>query len=96
MCTVCLTAQFRVFAGMSSNFEVALRYCGVSVLFCIVFGGYVLSVDKMIQDVPWVGWIAVSTILSLNPRCIVLLTLSSTQLQLYTHTKLSWPPNSTT
>lgn len=44
---------------MSSNFEVALRYCGVSVLFCIVFGGYVLSVDKMIQDVPWVGWIAV-------------------------------------
>lgn len=45
---------------MSSNFEVALRYCGVSVLFCIVFGGYVLSVDKMIQDVPWVGWLAVS------------------------------------
>ncbi|KAJ5369504.1 hypothetical protein N7509_014116 [Penicillium cosmopolitanum] len=60
-CTVCLTAQFRVFAAMSSNFEVALRYCGVSVLFCIVFGGYVLSVDKMIQDVPWVGWIAYIT-----------------------------------
>lgn len=45
---------------MSSNFEIALRYCGVSVLFCIVFGGYVLSVDKMIQNVPWVGWLAVS------------------------------------
>jgi ATP-binding cassette subfamily G (WHITE) protein 2 (SNQ2) len=40
---------------------VALRYCGVSVLFCIVFGGYVLSVDKMIQDVPWVGWLAYTT-----------------------------------
>ncbi|KAJ5112048.1 hypothetical protein N7532_000093 [Penicillium argentinense] len=61
ICTVCLTAQFRVFAAMSSNFEVALRYCGVSVLFCIVFGGYVLSVDKMLQDVPWVGWIAYIT-----------------------------------
>ncbi|KAJ6004038.1 hypothetical protein N7522_005683 [Penicillium canescens] len=61
MCTICLTAQFRVFAALSQNFEVALRYCGVSVLFCIVFGGYVLSVDKMIQDVPWVGWIAYTT-----------------------------------
>jgi ATP-binding cassette subfamily G (WHITE) protein 2 (SNQ2) len=60
-CTVCLTAQFRVFAALSNNFEVALRYCGVSVLFCIVFGGYVLSVDKMIQDVPWVGWLAYTT-----------------------------------
>lgn len=49
-----------MFAAASSNFEVALRYCGVSVLFCIVFGGYVLSVDKLIEDVPWVGWIAVS------------------------------------
>lgn len=30
-------------------------------MFCIVFGGYVLSVDKMIQDVPWVGWLAYTT-----------------------------------
>jgi hypothetical protein len=28
-------------------------------MLCVVFGGYVLSVDKMIADVPWVGWIAV-------------------------------------
>lgn len=59
-CTVCMTSQFRVFAGVSQSFEVALRYCGVSILLCVVFGGYVLSIDKMIQDVPWVGWIAVS------------------------------------
>ncbi|PKY00175.1 pleiotropic drug resistance protein, ABC superfamily [Aspergillus campestris IBT 28561] len=61
MCTICLTAQFRLFAAASSNFEVALRYCGVSVLFCIVFGGYVLSIDRLIEDVPWVGWIAYTT-----------------------------------
>lgn len=60
MCTVCVTSQFRLFAAASPNFEVALRYCGVSVLFCIVFGGYVLSIDRLIEDVPWVGWIAVS------------------------------------
>lgn len=51
-CTICLTSQFRVFAAMSGNFEVALRYRGVSVLLYIVFGGYVLAVDKVIQDVP--------------------------------------------
>ncbi|KAE8144705.1 ABC-2 type transporter-domain-containing protein [Aspergillus avenaceus] len=61
LCTICLTSQFRLFAAASSNFEVALRYCGVSVLFCIVFGGYVLSVDRMIDKVPWVGWIAYTT-----------------------------------
>ncbi|KAJ5112926.1 hypothetical protein N7456_001460 [Penicillium angulare] len=61
MDTICLTAQFRVFAALSPNFEVALRYCGVSVLFCIVFGGYVLSIDNMIKEVPWVGWIAYTT-----------------------------------
>lgn len=59
MCTICLTAQFRVFAAFSKDFEVALRYCGISVLFCIVFAGYTLSVDKLMNDVPWVGWIAV-------------------------------------
>lgn len=59
MCTICLTAQFRLFAAASSNFEVALRYTGFVVMLCVVFGGYVLSVDKMIADVPWVGWIAV-------------------------------------
>ncbi|GKZ38311.1 hypothetical protein AbraIFM66950_010441 [Aspergillus brasiliensis] len=60
-CTICLTSQFRLFAAVSPNFEVALRYCGVSVLFCIVFGGYVLSIDRMIEDAPWVGWIAYLT-----------------------------------
>ncbi|KAL4961889.1 putative ABC multidrug transporter [Aspergillus stella-maris] len=61
MCTISLTAQFRFFAAASSNFEVALRYTGFLVLLCIVFGGYVLSVDKMMADVPWVGWIAYIT-----------------------------------
>ncbi|KAL5364493.1 ABC-2 type transporter-domain-containing protein [Aspergillus floccosus] len=61
LCTICVTALFRLFAAFSPNFEVALRYCGVSVLFCIVFGGYVLSIDRLINDVPWVGWIAYVT-----------------------------------
>lgn len=54
-----MTGQFRLFAAISPDFAVALRYCGVSVLCYIVFSGYLLSVDKLISDVPWVGWIAV-------------------------------------
>ncbi|KAL4783892.1 ABC-2 type transporter-domain-containing protein [Aspergillus varians] len=61
MCTISSTAQFRLFAAASSNFEVALRYTGFVVLLCIVFGGYVLSVDKLMADVPWVGWMAYIT-----------------------------------
>lgn len=80
-----MTAQFRVFAGLSNNFEVALRYCGVSVLFCIVFGGYVLSVDKMIQDVPWVGWIAVRLVIQTGIYEQILILTQYTTPALYTY-----------
>lgn len=59
MCTVTMTGQFRVFAAVSTDFEVALRYCGVSVLFSMVFCGYLISLDKLMSNVPWVGWISV-------------------------------------
>lgn len=66
MCTIAMTGQFRVFASVSTDFEAALRYCGVSVLFSIVFSGYLLSVDKLMSDVPWVGWIAVCQALEIS------------------------------
>lgn len=62
MCTVTMTGQFRAFAAVSTDFEVALRYCGVSVLFCMVFCGYLISLDKLMSNVPWVGWISVRSI----------------------------------
>ena len=55
-----MTAQYRLFGAVSPSFEVAVRYAGVSVLLCIIYGGYVLPVDRLISDVPWVGWLAVS------------------------------------
>lgn len=54
-----MTGQFRTFAAVSTDFEVALRYCGVSVLFCMVFCGYLISLDQLMENVPWVGWISV-------------------------------------
>lgn len=60
--TICFTSQFRVFGALSPNFEVALRYCGVSLLIAVIFGGYLIPLDQLISDVPWVGWLAVSLI----------------------------------
>lgn len=57
--TVCFTQMYRLFAAASSSFELALRYCGVMLLACILFGGYLYPLSKLFEDVPWVAWIAV-------------------------------------
>lgn len=44
---------------MSPNFEVALRYCGVLLLIYIIWGGYVISGENLMSQVPWFGWISV-------------------------------------
>jgi ATP-binding cassette subfamily G (WHITE) protein 2 (SNQ2) len=49
-----------MFAALSPSFELALRYCGVFLLACILFGGYLYPSRKLLVDVPWVGWIEVS------------------------------------
>ncbi|PGH03704.1 hypothetical protein AJ79_07286 [Helicocarpus griseus UAMH5409] len=54
------TSQFRLFAAFS-NFEVALRYCGVIFLIAITYSGYLLPLNRLISQVPWVGWIAYTT-----------------------------------
>lgn len=59
LCALSLTGLYRVLAEMSPSFEVAMRYCGVNLLIGIIFGGYMLPLDKLIKDVPWVGWFAV-------------------------------------
>ena len=55
------TASYRVFGALSPQLEVALRFCGVYLIIAVACGGYVRSVERMISEVPWVGWLAVST-----------------------------------
>ncbi|KFA53886.1 hypothetical protein S40293_08246 [Stachybotrys chartarum IBT 40293] len=55
------TAFYRAFGAVSPRLEVALRYCGLVMLIGIIFGGYVRSVERLIEDVPWVGWLAYIT-----------------------------------
>lgn len=52
-------AFYRMFGAASPTLEVALRYCGIFVLVAMLFGGYIRSVDSLIREVPWVGWLAV-------------------------------------
>lgn len=57
---VACTSEFRVFAAISPSFEVALRYCGIVMLIAIIYSGYLIPLDNLIANVPWVGWLAVS------------------------------------
>ncbi|GAB7362987.1 hypothetical protein MBLNU230_g3282t1 [Neophaeotheca triangularis] len=59
--TVCFTQLYRVFAAASPSFELALRYCGVLLLACILFGGYLYPLGRLFEDVPWVAWLAYLT-----------------------------------
>ncbi|KFY17638.1 hypothetical protein V491_04960 [Pseudogymnoascus sp. VKM F-3775] len=56
--SICMTAQYRFIGSMSPNFEVALRYCGVLLLIYIIWGGYVISGENLMSQVPWFGWIS--------------------------------------
>lgn len=56
--TIALTALYRMFAAISPNYEVAIRYCGLSLLVYIIYGGYVMSLDRLMSDAPWFGWFA--------------------------------------
>ncbi|PGH26822.1 hypothetical protein AJ80_01401 [Polytolypa hystricis UAMH7299] len=57
---VAQTSQFRMFASFS-NFEVALRYSGLTFVIAITFSGYLLPFGHLITQVPWVGWLAYTT-----------------------------------
>ena len=52
---------YRVFAAASSRLEIALRYSGLLLLAVMVCGGYVRPIDRLISEVPWLGWLAVSS-----------------------------------
>ncbi|KAI5806421.1 ABC transporter CDR4 [Peziza echinospora] len=58
MVTIELTALYRMFASFSPTYEVAVRYCGLTLLIYIVFGGYTLPLKALMADAPWFGWLA--------------------------------------
>ncbi|KAF5004030.1 hypothetical protein FDECE_9443 [Fusarium decemcellulare] len=61
LCAIAFTSYFRVFGAASPRLDVALRYGGLLLLIAIVGGGYLRSVDRLMSDAPWVGWLAYVT-----------------------------------
>jgi len=61
-----MTAQFRFIGAISPNYEVAIRYCGVFLLIYIIFGGYFMSLEDLMDIAPWFGWIAVGSCFNLR------------------------------
>lgn len=57
--TLEFTALYRLFAAISKTYEVAIKYCGLTILIYIIFGGYTLSADAMMHKAPWFGWLVV-------------------------------------
>ncbi|KAL8286284.1 hypothetical protein RQP46_004772 [Phenoliferia psychrophenolica] len=49
-----LSSMFRMFAALSPNFDVAIRYCGVALNILVVFAGYFIPTPSMR---PWLRWI---------------------------------------
>ncbi|KAF4459467.1 ABC multidrug transporter [Fusarium albosuccineum] len=61
LCAIAFTSYFRVFGAASPRLDIALRYGGLLLLIAIVGGGYLRSVDRLMSDAPWVGWLAYVT-----------------------------------
>lgn len=91
------TAFYRVFGAASPRIEIALRYCGLLLLVAMVCGGYVRSVDRLMADVPWVGWLAVrsTSIPPLSAYGKQLTVLHSIRPPCCTPTRSSWLSSST-
>ena len=61
------TIFYRVFAAASSRLEIALRYCGLLLLTVMVCGGYVRPINRLVSEVPWLGWLTVGHVLVFRP-----------------------------
>ena len=66
LCAMILAACYRTLGAGSPGLEVALRFCGVYILISVIFGGYLRSVERLVTDVPWVGWLAVRPFIPLD------------------------------
>lgn len=58
LATLALTALYRTYAALSPAYEVALRYCTLTVLVYITLCGYTIAVETIRVDAPWFWWLS--------------------------------------
>lgn len=55
--TICITALYRMFAALSPEIDTAVRFSGLALNLLIIFVGYVIPKQSLLNDVPWFGWL---------------------------------------
>lgn len=55
--TLCLTALYRMFAALSPTIDDAVRFSGIALNLMIIYVGYVIPKQTLLNAVIWFGWI---------------------------------------
>jgi ABC-type multidrug transport system ATPase subunit len=55
--TMCITSLYRMFAALSPTIDDAVRFSGIALNLLIIFVGYVIPKQQLIQDSIWFGWL---------------------------------------
>ncbi|KAK4866668.1 hypothetical protein LT330_008221 [Penicillium expansum] len=55
--TFCVTSLYRMFAALSPSIDDAVRFSGIALNLLILYVGYVIPKQTLIQDSIWFGWL---------------------------------------
>ncbi|KAJ5484950.1 ABC multidrug transporter atrF [Penicillium diatomitis] len=55
--TFCITSMYRMFAALSPTIDDAVRFAGIALNLLVLFVGYVIPKQTLINDSIWFGWL---------------------------------------
>ena len=55
--TFCITALYRMFAALSPSIDDAVRFSGIALNILIIYVGYIIPKQTLLQDRIWFGWL---------------------------------------
>jgi ATP-binding cassette subfamily G (WHITE) protein 2 (SNQ2) len=55
--TICITSLYRMFAALSPTIDDAVRFSGIALNLLIIYVGYVIPKQALIEDSIWFGWL---------------------------------------
>ncbi|KAI4287079.1 MAG: hypothetical protein L6R35_003666 [Caloplaca aegaea] len=55
--TICITALYRMFAGLSPSIDDAVRFAGTALNLLIIYTGYVIAKPPLLNNTIWFGWL---------------------------------------
>lgn len=55
--TICITSLYRMFAALSPSIDDAVRFSGIALNLLIIYVGYAIPKQTLIDDTIWFGWL---------------------------------------